>query len=615
MEQADRRLPRSEPRSAAAEPGRTALQPTERILFAVSDLAPLRPDVAGDLPVYRTWRRQRQAWRMAQPARGSRPGPTVAVLMVIADPEPLWLRRSLQSVLGQSHRPWRLSLALCGTPSDVVASVLTEELSGLDVARISRVTTAPDTPFADALALAFDGADAPFVLVLGQHDELAPDAVALLGEAVADAPLAYGDEDQIDGVETAWQPVLKPDWSPDLLLSTAYLGRPLLADTALVVESGGIRSVADGDWEHDLMLRITEQTDVVAHVAEVLYGRRSQSDLGGVPSGSSAPEAGGGPVGPGAVNGAALRRGEAGTVEPGPMPDTWYFRRTPPAGTSVSAIVPFRDGATFLRTCTDSVTATTGDVDLQFVLVDNGSVEPETLSLLERLETRDDVTVVRDDRSFNWAALNNAAVDASRGDVLLFLNNDIEARHSGWLGVLAAQALRPDVAAVGARLLYPGGQVQHSGVVIGIGAAGHTLVGLPADQPGYLGMAVLTRDCSAVTGACMASRRNLFEELGGFDEDLGIDTNDIDFCLRARQRGYRVLYEPLAELIHYESPSRGKTGTVPDIRRFMLRWDEQIETGDPFLNPNLTRLDGSCALRRPEEEEQLHQWRQILQSA
>jgi len=419
---------------------------------------------------------------MAQPATPSRPGPAVAVLMVIADPEPLWLRRSLQSVLGQSHRHWRLSLAMCGTPSDVVASVLSEELSGVDAARVSRVTTAPDTPYADALALAFDGADAPFVLVVGQHDELAPDAVALLGEAVADAPLAYGDEDQIDAVETAWQPALKPDWSPDLLLSTAYLGRPLLADTRLVIESGGIRSVADGDWEHDLMLRMTEHTDQVTHVAEVLYGRRSQSNLGsvpsdpGMPSASSAPEAGCEPVGAGAVTGAAIRRGEVGTVEPGPMPDTWHFRRTPPARTSVSAIVPFRDGAAFLRTCTDSVTATTEDVDLQFVLVDNGSVEPETLSLLERLETRHDVTVVGDDRSFNWAALNNAAVDAARGDVLLFLNNDIEARHSGWLGVLAAQALRPDVAAVGARLVYPGGRVQHAGVVIGIGLA---VLGVP----------------------------------------------------------------------------------------------------------------------------------------
>lgn len=580
----------------------------------MSDLAPLRPDVAGDLPVYRTWRRERQAWRMAQTGWPSRSGPALAVLMVIADPEPLWLRRSLQSVVGQSHRHWRLSLAMCGAPTDVVESVLSEELAGLDPARVSRATTAPDTPFADALALSFDGAAAPFVLVLGQHDELAPDAAALLGDAVADAPLAYGDEDRIDGVETAWQPALKPDWSPDLLLSTAYLGRPLLAKTTLVTESGGIRAVVDGDWEHDLMLRMTEHTDHVAHVAEVLYGRRSPSELGEAPA-RSGRRTGNGSVGPGAVTAAAIRRGEVGTVEPGPMPDTWHFRRTPPGGASVSAIVPFRDGAPFLRTCTDSVTATTDDIDLQFVLVDNGSVEPETLSLLERLETRHDVTVVRDDRSFNWAALNNAALDAARGEVLLFLNNDIEARRRGWLGVLAAQALRPDVAAVGARLLYPGGRVQHAGVVIGIGAAGHTLVGLPADQPGYLGMAVLTRDCSAVTGACMATRRDLFEELGGFDEELGIDTNDIDFCLRARQRGYRILYEPLAELIHYESPSRGKTGTVPDIRRFMLRWDEQIENGDPFLNPHLTRLDGSCALRRPGEEEQLHQWRLTLQSA
>jgi len=554
---------------------------------------------------------------MAGPVGPTGPGPDVAVLMVIDDPEPLWLRRSLHSVVVQSQPYWRLSLALCGPPSTVVESVLSEELSGLDAARVSRAPTAPGTPVAEALALAFEGADAPFVLVVGQHDELAPDALALLGQAVAGAPLAYGDEDQIDGVETAWRPALKPDWSPDLLLSTAYLGRPLLASTGLVLESGGIRSVNDGDWEHDLMLRMAEHTDRVAHVAEVLYGRRSESHVDGEPPAATDLRADDGPAGPGpgAVARATARRGEVGTVEAGPTPGTWRFRRSPPARTSVSAIVPFRDGAGFLRTCTDSVTATTDDVDLQFVLVDNGSVEPETLSLLERLEARDDVTVVRDDRSFNWAALNNAAVDAARGDVLLFLNNDIEARHPGWLGVLAAQALRPDVAAVGARLLYPGGRVQHAGVVIGIGAAGHTLVGLPADQPGYLGLAVLTRDCSAVTGACLASRRTVFQELGGFDEDLGIDTNDIDFCLRAGQRGYRIVYEPLAELIHYESPSRGKTGSVPDIRRFMLRWDEQIEIGDPFLNPHLTRLDGSCALRRPEEEEQLHQWRLILQSA
>ncbi|HEX4244026.1 MAG TPA: glycosyltransferase family 2 protein [Acidimicrobiales bacterium] len=593
---------------------------TERVLCAVPGLRPLRPDAAGDLPAYRAWRRDRQAWRLARRDGQPEPGPAVAVLMVVDNPEPLWLRRSLHSVVTQTHRPGHLSLVVCGNPSEAVESVLTEELSGLGPAQLSRVPAAAAMSGAEAMALAFEQADAPFVLMLGHHDELAPDALALLAEAVAAAPLAYGDEDEVDGVGAAWRPALKPDWSPDLLMSTAYLGRPLLARASLVVESGGIRSLEDGEWEHDLMLRMTEHADQVAHVAEVLYSRRSETDLDGYASSTSRPRAregagsssGGGPA---AVAGAAVRRGERGVVEAGPSAGTWRFRRTPPERTSVSAIVPFRDGAGFLRTCMDSVTATTDDVDLQFVLVDNGSVEPETLSLIERLEARDDVTLISDDRSFNWAALNNAAVQAARGDVLLFLNNDIEAPHPGWLGTLAAQALRPDVAAVGARLLYPGGRVQHCGVVIGIGAAGHSLVGLPADEPGYLGLATLTRDCSAVTGACMAVSRPMFEELGGFDEALGIDTNDIDFCLRARQRGYRIVYEPLAELIHYESPSRGKTGTVPDIRRFMLRWDELIESGDPFLNPHLTRLDGSCALRRPEEQEQLHRWRQILQGA
>ena len=201
-----------------------------------------------------------------------------------------------------------------------------------------------------------------------------------------------------------------------------------------------------------------------------------------------------------------------------------------------SAIIPFRDGARFLRTCVDSVTATAGDVDLELVLVDNGSVEPETRTLVERLAGRTDVVVVRDDRPFNWAALNNGAVDRARGDVLLFLNNDIEARHDGWLEVLAAQALRPEIGAAGARLLYPTGRVQHAGLVIGLGgAAGHVLVGLDGDAPGYLGMAVVARDCSAVTGACLATRRDVFDDLGRFDVSLGLDLNDIDFCLRARR--------------------------------------------------------------------------------
>jgi GT2 family glycosyltransferase len=228
---------------------------------------------------------------------------------------------------------------------------------------------------------------------------------------------------------------------------------------------------------------------------------------------------------------------------------------------------------------------------------------------VEALEQDPDIAVLRDSRPFNWAALNNRAVTLSRGDLFVFLNNDIEARRPGWLPALSAHALRPDVGAVGARLLYPEGRVQHCGVVVGMGgAAGHPLVGLPGEAAGYIGLATVTRECSAVTGACLATRREIFEQLGGFDESLGVDLNDIDYCLRADTKGYRTVYEPSAELTHHESPSRGTAGGAGDIVRFIRRWQEYITQGDRYFNPHLTRIDASCGLTRPEEEDVWNQW-------
>jgi GT2 family glycosyltransferase len=279
----------------------------------------------------------------------------------------------------------------------------------------------------------------------------------------------------------------------------------------------------------------------------------------------------------------------------------------------VTVIVPFRDAAPLLRTCVDTVSTTAPGWALEWLLVDNGSTEPETATLLERLDRRPEVTVLADGRPFNWAALNNMAAAQATGELVLFLNNDIEAVRPGWLDALAVQALRPDVAAVGARLLYPGGRLQHAGVVLGMGgAAGHVLAGLAPGEPGYGGIAVLPREVSAVTGACLLSRRCVVKELSGFDEGLGMDLNDVDYCLRAWAAGYRVLYEPASELVHHESPSRGTSGSLADIRRFVGRWEGAIRSGDPFLNPNLTRVDSSCALRSPGEEEWWQRWRSIL---
>lgn len=566
------------------------------MLFAPQAPRPLRPDAASDLPAYRAWLAARESLRLD----GSRPGvegPELTVLVVADRPEPDALRRTLRSLGAQTTDRWHLSLSVAESVDAATEAALDEELASLPAGRVTLHTVPSGTAAVDALARAVESSERPACAFLDCGDLLVPDALERLCAALVDADVAYGDEDRLDADGLPATPLLKPDWSPTLFLSWRYTGRPVAMRVAPLVAAGGIRAV-DGDWEHDLLLRVTERTTRVAHVGEVLCHRPA-----GRPGAAEAAGAGArGTEAPGAVTAALARRGDAADVGPGPVPGTWTLRRRLRGRPAVSAIVPFRDSTTLLRSCVDSVTRTQGDVALELILVDNGSVDLETLTLMERLEARPGVTVRRDPQPFNWAAINNAAAVAAQGDVLLFLNDDVEARRAGWLEALVAQALRPEVGAAGARLLYPDGAVQHAGVVLGLcNVSGHILAGLPGNRPGYLGMAVLTRDVSAVTGACMATRREVFERLGGFDESLGLDFNDIDYCLRARRRGFSVVYEPGAELVHHESPSRGTSGSVENAVAFVGRWSDAIRAGDPFLNRHLTRTDFSAALAGPEE--------------
>jgi GT2 family glycosyltransferase len=308
---------------------------------------------------------------------------------------------------------------------------------------------------------------------------------------------------------------------------------------------------------------------------------------------------------------------EDASVSAGPAPGGYRIARPMKIGIPVSILIPFRNEPRLLRTCVDSIASTTRALhaNVELVLIDNGSSDPETLTLVERLAENPDVRVLSDARPFNWAGLNNEGARRARGEILLFLNNDIEAHRRGWLSALCAHALRPDVGAVGARLLYPNGRLQHCGLVVGMtGAAGHVLAGLSREAEGYLQMATRPRECSAVTGACLATRRPVFDLLGGFDEELGVDLNDVDFCLRAAAKGYRTIFEPAAELIHHESPSRGTAGGVGDIVKFVDRWKDYLTEGDRYLNAHLTRADPSCGLAQSEEEDAWNSWYATLKT-
>jgi O-antigen biosynthesis protein len=551
-------------------------------------------DVAQDPVSYGSWMEERERIRVRN---GTNPERHLELVLVCQWPAVEPLRLTVRSLSRQTDQAWFLTVLAEGG-RDVIERVVKRQLTRrqrqrfrcLDVSvgapRGEMLEPALSTPQSDAIALIFAG------------DVWAPDAVALLAAGTSPTTVVYADEDTVTAAGEYLDPKLKPDYSPDFLFSTGYVGRPLAMGRSVVRQLPALEWETIASLEQELTLAACAVADSVAHIAEVLCHRSEPTrNL----SSSNV------------LRVALERRGEPAEVRGGPKRDLFdvFYQHRHRSLTSV--LIPFKDQPRFLRTCVDSVTATTVEDQVEFVLIDNGSTEPEMLTLVERLDARTDVKLLSDPRPFNWARLNNLGAAASRGEVLLFLNDDIEAITPGWLTRMHNHALRPDVGAVGARLLYPNRRLQHCGVAVGLGgAAGHLLAGLGEGEAGYLSMAIATRECSAVTGACLASRREVYDHLEGFDEALGVDLNDVDYCLRAGKAGFRTIFEAQAELLHHESPSRGTAGGLGDIVRFVERWDDYILAGDPYLNTHLTRTDRSCALARPDEEEVWNRWRSNL---
>ena len=565
------------------------------MLFATRELPPLRPDVAEDVRRYDEWVRKREAVRCQS---SDFPAPTrpLGVVMVVDDEPTPETAESLASLHAQTRREFLFTLTLRRSWRAALTNIL--EASALPPP-FDLVVLDDATDFAQLLDRALGAVDGYDVALMYPGDVWAPDTVAQLSAALVGRGVAYADEDCVASDGTHFGPRLKPSFSPEFLLHADYVGRPLAIAADVVANLPPPAAGTLASREHDLALRACEVAPTVRHVAEVLCHRRVDRPH---PSAEVANDRS-------HVNAALTRRKERAHTVHGPAQGPLRIQRMAEAIRSASIIIPFRDEPQFLRACFDSIERTRKDVLPEYLLIDNGSQLPETATLLEQLDSRPDVRVLRDDRPFNWAALNNAAAVRATGDVLVFLNNDIEAVAPGWLDALCAQVERTDVGVAGARLVYPDHRVQHCGVVVGLGgAAGHLFVGLAEDRTGYLDMAVTSRECSAVTGACLATRRSVFQDLGGFDESLGVDLNDIDYCLRMWDSGRRVIYESSAELVHHESPSRGTAGDVRDIVRFVVRWNGLILAGDPYLNSHLTRVDSSCALRDPGEEVWWQRW-------
>jgi GT2 family glycosyltransferase/glycosyltransferase involved in cell wall biosynthesis len=542
-----------------------------------------------------------QAEAAAAEARRLAKRPVVSIVTPVFDTPEVLLRECIESVLAQSYGEWQLLLIDDGSAAPHVARVL-REYAKRD-RRIEALRLDTNGGISRAANAGLARATGEFVAFLDHDDRLAAHALAEVALHLARAPstdVLYTDEDKLDEAGNRIAPFFKPGWSPDLLRSCNYVCHFLVARRDLVDAVGGLRPAFDGAQDFDLVLRLSERTRHIAHLPKVLYHWRVNP---GSTAGDVAQKPAASDAGRRALAEHLARLGETAVVEV--TRPTNYRVRYPVRGRPlVSIIVPYRDHPELLETLVSSLLEKTGYPNFELLLISNRSVRSETAALLARLgDAR--VRKLSWDHPFNFSAICNFGAGQARGELLLFLNNDVEVLEPGWLEELVGHAQRPEVGAVGPMLVYPDGRVQHAGVVVGLeGFAGHPFRGCPDDGSWTaFGSTGWTRNYLAVTSACVLIRRELFDELGGYDERFAVGGGDVDLCLRLGRRGMRVVFTPHAKLVHHESATRDPA-RVPeaDFFRSFVSYRPWLERGDPFYNPNLTLLADDCSLRRAGED-------------
>ena len=524
--------------------------------------------------------------------------PLLSILLPVYNTPEKWLRLAIESVRRQVYPDWELCVADDCSSSREVRRLL-ERLARQD-SRIKICFRKENGHICHASNSALELCQGEYTVLLDHDDELPPHALFHIAWEAAqypDASIIFSDEDKVDAGGVRSDPYFKPGWNYDLLLGQNCVSHLGAFRTSVLREVGGFRPGYEGSQDWDLTLRVVAHAGLekVRHIPRVLYHWRTlptstASSMNAKPYAMSA--------GCRAVMDHLLATDSKADVRPtetGSWQIIWPLPEPVPRAT---LIIPTKDQLPLLRAAVESHFAVTTYPDVEVVIIDHESEGEDTRHyLLELQRSRPQVHVVKATGPFNWSALSNLGAEAASGDLLVFLNNDVEIVSPEWLHELARQAWRKDVGAVGACLLYDHGSIQHAGVVLNMtGIAGHVFRNSPPDVASIGGPPGLVREVTAVTGACMAIRRDVFEVAGGFDEEvLPVAYNDVDFCLRLRQRGLRNIYTPFARLVHHESQSRHameatserKAAVAREAEALIKRWPREFD-GDRFYNPNLS---------------------------
>ncbi len=523
-----------------------------------------------------------------------------------------FLREMLASVTAQTWGQWELCLADGSDGEHPKVEAICREAAAKD-GRIRYLRLAENGGISENTNRCLEMATGEYIALFDHDDLLHPAALYEVTKALneqrerdgQEPDLIYSDETtfRLDPKD-AYNPNFKPDYAPDTLRGNNYICHlTVFRRSLLEAAGGGLRKEYDGSQDYDLILRLTEKAERILHIPRVLYYWRAHGE-------SVAESVGAKPyvieAGKKAIAAHLSRLGLKGEVLDSRAPSFYRIRYAIEGNPKVSILIPNCDHREDLLRCVNSIREKTTWGNWEIIIIENNSREPETEACYGELRKDPRIRVIRREGSFNFSALNNLGAREATGEHLLLLNNDTEVISPDWLQEMLMYSQREDVGAVGAKLYYPDGTIQHAGLGIGLlHLAAHIHRHFPGDHPGYMGRLIYAQNLSAVTAACMMVRREVWEALDGMAEDFPVVFNDVDFCLRVRESGKLIVWTPWAELTHYESKSRGPDEETPEkaaffkgeTKRFQQKWNGFLEAGDPYYNINLTRDREDFSLR------------------
>lgn len=529
--------------------------------------------------------------------------PKFSIVIPLYRTKKAYLKEMIESIQGQTYGNWELCLADGSGEGYLLESTVSEY--GEKDERIRYRILKDNLGISENTNAAIRMTQGDY-LVLADHDDLlSPDALYECVKVLNEDPkieVLYSDEDKIDmDGKKYFEPHFKSDLNIDLLCSMNYICHLFVVKKSLTEQCGLLRSEFDGAQDHDFIFRCVEKAEKVRHIPKILYHWRCHLD-----STASNPESKlyAFEAGRRAVEEHYRRMGIPAIAEHSSSYGIFRTRYRWEEQPLVSIIIPNKDHIEDLKKCMDSILHQSSYRNFEFIIVENNSTEESTFSYYKQIES-EQVHIVCYDGEFNFSKINNFGAGYAKGEYLLLLNNDTEMIGEHCLEELLYPCMREDVGIVGARLYYEDDTVQHGGVIIGFGGmAGHAFIGQSRYDAGYFSRSICTQDLSAVTAACLMTKKSVFEAVGGLTEDLVVALNDIDYCLKVRELGKLVIYNPYAELYHYESKSRGLEDTPEKVERFHRevalfnsRWDELLKNGDPYYNRNLTLNKADFSLK------------------